>query len=150
METFSHGTLDPWYVTGFADGEGSFTYSRSGRQMGLYFAIKLTAEEEPILQRLQEFLGVGRIYNVVARKPSGHGGWTKTARYYRVTRRDDLVRIIEHFDQYPLQTEKLKSYVIWRQMVLLKQQSFRNPDREKLQMLAEKLSACCIRKQEWK
>src|SRR3954454_4331406 len=49
METFSRGTspapLDPWYVTGFVEGEGAFTYSRSGKQLALYFGLKLSRDD---------------------------------------------------------------------------------------------------------
>ncbi len=124
METFSRETLDPNYVTGFVDGAGMFTYSRSGKQLSLYFAIKLTALDEPALQQIQDFFGgIGTIYSVKA--------VTKTARYLRVSRREELMRVVEHFDSYPLRTIKQKSFEIWRAMVLAKQQ-FRNPDRDLL------------------
>jgi hypothetical protein len=150
VETFSRETLPPWYVTGLIDGEGTFTYSRSGKQLGLYFALKLTAYEKPLLERLQAYFGgIGHIYNVVGRAPRANSGYTKTALYYRVTRSADLLRIVSHFDRYPLKSEKARSYAIWREMVLLKQ-AFRKPDRSRLKDLAAELSACCIRKQPWR
>src|SRR6266540_3811771 len=36
--------LNPWYVTGLVEGEGTFTYSRSGSHLALYFAVKLKRE----------------------------------------------------------------------------------------------------------
>src|SRR5690348_16853163 len=103
--------LDPWYVTGFADGVGTFTYSRSGNQIALYFAIKLTRADEPLLEQLREFFGVGRLYQVKA---------TKSAALYRVTRHDELHRVTDHFDRYPLHGEKRLGYAVWREMVTLK------------------------------
>lgn len=147
METFSRGTFEPWYVTGFVDGEGSFTYSRSGRQIALYFAVKLTEADRALLEHLQRFFGgIGNIYKVVARAPKTASGYTKTASYFRVTRLEDLKRIVEHFDRFPLQTAKRVSYEIWREMVVLKQ-AFRKPDRERLNTLAAQLSAASTRNQ---
>jgi hypothetical protein len=133
VETFSRGTLDPHWVTGFADGDASFTYSRSGRQLALYFAVKLTAADRPLLEEIQQFFqGSGRIYEV--------GAAPRTAAYYRISRRDELMTVVDHFDAYPLRSTKKQVYDLWRQMVLAKQQ-FRQPDRELLDGLAEKISA---------
>ena len=125
METFSRGTLEPAYVTGFVDAAGSFTYSRSSKQLALYFAVKVPAVDRPLLEDLQAFFGgVGRIY---------------AEAYYRVTRREELMAIVEHFDRHPLQSSKREVYGLWRSMVLAKQE-FRRPDRELLDRLADEIS----------
>lgn len=150
VETFSRGTLDPHYVTGFTDGEGCFTYSRSGRQFALYYALKLTAADEPILEEIQTFFGgIGRIYDVKARAPGPRSGATKSAKYFRVSHRDELAVIVNHFDHYPLRTTKREGYEIWRLMVLLKRK-FRQPDREMLDQLAAELSSLSPRNQPWR
>lgn len=150
METFSRGTLDPHYITGFTDGEGTFTYSRSGNQIALYYAIKLTAADEPILKEIQTyFYGYGRIYDVKARAPGHRSGATKSAKYYRISHRDELGAVVEHFDQYPLRTLKRDAYEIWRLMVLVKRK-FRQPDREMLDQLATQLSSMAPRNQSWR
>lgn len=150
METFSRGTLDPHYVTGFTDGEGAFTYSRSGSQLALYYALKLTTTDEPILREIQTFFGgIGKIYDVKARAPRADSGATKSAKYYRVSHREELAVIVDHFDRYPLRTGKRASYEIWRLMVLLKR-NFRQPDREMLDQLAAQLSARSPRNQPWR
>jgi hypothetical protein len=151
METLSWEALDPWFVTGFVDGEGAFTYSRSGRQIALYFAVKLTAADRPILEELQSYFGgAGRIYSVLPRAaPTPRSGFSKAASYYRVTRRDELPRIVDHFDRFPLRTTKRVQYEIWRRMVALKQE-FRSSDREALAELALELSAASTRNQPWR
>jgi hypothetical protein len=146
-ETFSRGTsVDPWYVTGFVEGEGAFTFSRNGRQMALYFAIKLTGADRAILEEIRAYFGdIGAIYRVAARAaPTPSSGHTKEAAYFRVSRRDELERIVEHFDRHPLRGIKAASYVVWRQMVVLKRE-FRKPQREELERLAAKLSAASPR-----
>jgi hypothetical protein len=134
VETFSRETLDPWYVTGFIEGAGTFTYSRSGRQINLYFAVKLTAADQLVLEALRDFFGgIGRIYRTLP------GGAARGGCYFRVTRQKDLERVILHLDQVPLKTARSESYRIWREMVILKR-SFRKPPREQLEALARQLS----------
>ena len=147
METFSRETLDPCYVTGFVDADGTFTYSRSSNQIALYFAIKLPAIDQPILESIQEFFGgIGKIYEVKARASGIRSSATKTASYYRVSRREELMPVVQHFDAHPLRTSKRHIYEIWRRMVLAKQQ-FRKPDRQVLDTLAEQIAARTSRKQ---
>ncbi len=125
METFSRGTLDPAYVTGFVDAAGSFTYSRSSKQLALYFALKLPGADRPLAETIQAFFGgIGRIY---------------AEAYYRVTRREELMVIVDHFDRHPLQSTKREVYELWREMVIAKQ-DFRRPDRELLDRLADQIS----------
>jgi hypothetical protein len=151
VETFSHGTtLDPWYVTGFAEGEGTFTFSRNGPSMALYFAIKLTRVDRPILEAIQDYFGgIGTIYDLKARPPAGAGsGYTKAAAYFRVSRREHLEVVAYHFDSYPLRGSKASSYAIWREMLILKR-AFRKSDRLELDALAARLSAASPRNARW-
>jgi len=125
VETFSRGTaLDPGYVTGLIEAAGSFTFSRTSRQLSVYFAVKLPDRE--LLEDLQAFFGVGRIYA------------TGASTYYRVNRREELPRIVAHFDQHPLRSRKRETYEVWKQMVEAKAQ-FRRPDRVALARLTEQL-----------
>jgi hypothetical protein len=124
MGTFSRETLDPVWVTGFADAAGSFTYSRSSKQLALYFSLKVSETDRPVLEDLQTFFDAGRIYEPV---------------YFRVTRREELIRIVDHFDRYPLRSSKRQAYEVWREMVVAKQR-FRRPDRDLLADLASRLS----------
>lgn len=151
-ETFSRETpgLDPWYVTGFVEGEGTFTFSRTGGQMALYFALKLTGSDRNILEAIQDFFGgIGSIYHVKKRAAlTPSSGYTNAAAYYRVCRRDELDRIVEHFDRYPLRGGKAASYAVWREMVILKR-AFRKPVRPELEALAARLSAASPRNAKW-
>ena len=153
MSTAPRGTLDPWYVTGFVEGEGTFTYSRSGTKkqlFGMYFGIKLTGEDSAILEDIRDYFGVGKIYDVRARMPLGtNDGYTKFARYYRVTSVSDLSIVIDHFDEYPLRGVKAQSFAVWRQMVDLKDANFRKPPTEELAQLAAKLSSISVHNKAW-
>lgn len=130
METFSRGTLEPQWLTGFAQAAGSFTYSRSGKQLALYFSVRAPAVDCGLMEDVQRFFGgAGRIYGVADGRSV----------YYRVTHRLELNAVVEHFDAYPLRSHKAAAYAVWREMVELKQQ-FRSPDRGKLEELADRLS----------
>ena len=149
METISCGTLEPWWITGLADGEGSFTYNRSGKQMAVVFQIKMTACERPVLERIQAFFNIGKIYDVRARSPTSNAGATKTACMYRVGRHDELPRILEHFARYPLQSYKAEAYKIWRAMAEIKT-LYRVRNHEILEELAMQLSELQVKNQTWR
>ncbi len=134
--------LNPWYVTGFCDGEAAFTYSRAGGTLALYFAIKQREDNQQIIEEIREYFHyVGNIYRQKESSPTKNSGVSKPAAYYRVTRIGQLKLIVDHFDKYPLQSnKKQEAYQVWRQMVIYKLHNYRDIDYDKLRVLAEKLS----------
>lgn len=136
--------LTPWYVTGFCDGEAAFTYSRSGGTFGLYFGIKQREDNRQIVEDIREYFNfVGHIYNHKEAMPNKkNSGFSKPSAYYRVTRIGELKEIIDHFDKYPLQSQKKReAYNVWRQMVIHKLENYRDIDYDELRALAERLSS---------
>lgn len=131
--TFSRETeLDPEFVTGFCEAAASLTFSRSGKQLSLYFAVKLPARDRALLERLRDFFaGAGTLYD----QASG------SAAYYRIARLRELEAVVGHFDAHPFQGHKGEVFRVWREMVLYKVQTRRRPDREPLDRLAARLSA---------
>jgi hypothetical protein len=134
--------LNPWYITGFADGEAAFTYSRQGGTLALYFAIKQREDNQQIVEEIQKYFDyVGKIYKEIESTGSPKAGLTKPSAYYRVTRINELKIIINHFDKYPLQSvKKQEAYQVWREMVMHKLENYRDVNYDKLRSLAEKLS----------
>lgn len=131
VDTFSRETVDPWFVTGLCEGAASWTFSRSGKQLSLYLSIHRPAADALLLEAVQAFFGgAGKLY------PVSNG----RSLYLRMTRLPDLLRTIEHFDSYPLIGAQSEVYAVWREMVLLKHESRRRPDRERLAELAAKLT----------
>ena len=129
--------LSPWFVTGLAEAAGSFTFGRSGRNLNLYFALKRPAADRALLEAIQRFFaGIGTIYPV----RSAAAGRRTTAWYFRVNRRDQLPRILDHFDRYPLRGSRAEVYGVWRRMVGAKGDRFRRQDRGELASLAAELS----------
>ncbi|MCD5401520.1 LAGLIDADG family homing endonuclease [candidate division NPL-UPA2 bacterium] len=131
--------LDPWFVTGFCNGEASFTYSRTGRGINLYFSLKQREGGKEVVEKIRLFFRAGKIYPVKTTLPGPHSGPTQRSAYYRICRISELERVIKHFDRYPLVGKKAASYQVWREMFLLKRK-FRQPDFDKLQELALQLS----------
>ena len=121
--------LAPDYITGLADASGSFTFSPSAANISVYFSLRLPERDRVILEELQSYWAGGRIYPAT---PSGL--------YFRVSRHDELLPIVDHFDRYPLQGHKREAFGIWREMVEIKSR-FRQPDRERLAELARRLSS---------
>ena len=96
--------LDPNFVTGFTDAEGSFMVSilkdsemRIGWSVGARFEITLHLRDEDILNKIQTYFeGVGKIYKFGEDKIS-----------YRVNNLEQIITIIiPHFKKYPLNTNK--------------------------------------------
>ena len=117
--------LEPWYVTGLAEGAGVFTYSRTGDTLNLVFALKRRAGDTELLSAVSAFFGgVGRVYG----------------QQLRVTRLSDLSAVVRHFDAHPPRGRTRAVYDVWRQMVLLKSESYRKPPLDRLEELARELS----------
>ena len=72
----------------------------------LYFQIGLHIKDEYILQLIQSELGVGKIYKTKSRPDSVE---------LQVTSLKDLHVIIKYFDKYPLITQKLNDYKLFKE-----------------------------------
>ncbi len=127
-------------MTGFLQAEGTFTFSRNGRSLNLVFGVKRQTPDEPLLRELRSFFGgIGRIYEVGGQQVST--GYPRSQRLFRVTRRDELPRIVAHLEAYPLRGRRAATFALWREMVQLKLARFRRPDVDRLEQLAQALSA---------
>lgn len=144
--------LNPWYVTGFCDGEAAFTYSRAGGSYALYFAVKQRADNAQIVEDIRAYFNyIGNIYQGKESRNKEKPGFTRLYAYYRVTKIAELENVIKHFDAYPLQSRKKHvAYKAWREMVAYKTENYRNIDYDKLHNLAEKLSSLNLQSRAFK
>ena len=102
--------LHPYFITGFSDGEGYFNISisrstkmKTGWIVYLQFGIALHKKDRLLLESIKTFFGnVGNITE----------GNQKVQ--YRVTSIKDLEVIIEHFDNFPLITQKWSDYQLFK------------------------------------
>ena len=93
--------LNPWFVTGFCDGESSFyigIIKSQKSKLGWYvlpaFQINIHTKDLAILEILKLFWGVGKIYI------------QKESCSYFVNSIEELMVIIKHFYNFPLITKK--------------------------------------------
>ncbi len=99
--------LDPWYVTGLADGEGCFCVSlairaklRLGLEVRPSFSLSLNEKDLRLLEDLQAFFDCGWIRE------------SKSDRTFKFEARSigDLTsNILPHFERYPLRGDKARS-----------------------------------------
>jgi len=121
-ESIHRKKLDPHYVVGFVDGEGSFSVSigkhkttKSGYEVRPEFEIELRADDQPIIERILITIGCGRIYDL----SYDRYGWYPHIKY-KVNNRRDLIDIVfPFFDKYKLQAKKAEVYKFFKEVVLM-------------------------------
>jgi len=114
-EKITNNKLNPWWITGFVDAEGSFSISivknieRTIRwRIKLAFSITLHAKDIDLLNRIRDFFGVGNIY-IYGDKAS-----------YKVDSRENLKNvIIPHFEKYSLITQKASDFILFKEILNL-------------------------------
>ena len=111
----STNELNPYYITGFTDGEGCFflgispdSKSKTGYRVKASFQIGLHIKDLALLEIIQMFFGVGKISKLGAESIQ-----------FRVYALKDLKVILHHFDKYPLLTNKQSDYLLFKQVVNL-------------------------------
>ena len=95
--------LNPYFVTGFSDAESSFSVSIAkstkqgkGWRVMCRFDVNLHKKDLDLLNSIKDFFGVGKVYLN-----------TNDSCIYTVQSIKDLAIIINHFNNYPLITQKL-------------------------------------------
>ena len=103
--------MDPWFVTGFTDGEGCFniTISKDNQQkigwaVKLAFTIGLNEKDINLLKKIQLKFNVGNIYK-----------YGSNLFQLRVVSIKNLTKIIDHFNKFPLITQKHADYELFKQ-----------------------------------
>ncbi len=119
--------LDPNYITGFVDGEGSFSVSISPRNFQNVkwevipsFSISQHKRNRGILFKIKNYFGCGTI------RPNRKDKTYK----YEVRCLEELdKKIIPHFKKYPLQTNKKVDFEIFTKVIeIMKEKKHLTPD----------------------
>jgi len=103
--------LNPWFLTGFIDGEGCFriALTKIKREIGwrvqLFFQINLHSKDRALLESIKNFLDVGQI------QVSG-----KNLIQYRIQTLDEITVFLKHLDKYPLITKKKADYLLFKEV----------------------------------
>ena len=116
--------LDPWFIAGFVDGEGSFQISlvddkrnKTGWRVGLFLSIGLHEKDRGLLELIEKTLGVGKIS-----KSGLHTVW------WRVCNLREIEKLIDFFKKYPLITQKYADFILMKKTFnLMKNKEHRVP-----------------------
>jgi hypothetical protein len=100
--------LDPWFVTGFIDGEGCFglyTYTNAASKWYVFLDFKFTlhTKDRDLLDQIKFYFCVGEI--------SKHG---EQSINYGIRSMKYLQLIINHFYKFTLKTKKLNDYKLFK------------------------------------
>lgn len=121
-ERIQRKKLNPNYVSGFIDGEGSFSISigkhktlKRGFEVRPEFEIELRKDDQEILERLLITIGTGRIYDC----SYDRYGWYPHAKYKITSIWEMKEYLFPFLDKYPLQAKKAKSYILFKEIVLM-------------------------------
>jgi hypothetical protein len=109
--------IDPYYITGFTDGEGCFYFSivENSNKIGwrVKIGFKLVASNNPanliMLNTVRDYFGVGIVK--LSSNPN--------VLVYLVENFQDCLKIREHFLNYPLLSYKLVHFKIWCEIIKL-------------------------------
>ena len=100
--------LNPWFITGFTDAEGSFSIKiqpnanlKNKWRVRPVFSITLHIKDLSLLVDIKNTLGVGNISK------------SKNSAIFAVDSIKDIPVIINHFDTYFLITQKLSDFLIF-------------------------------------
>ena len=104
------GGINPWFLTGFVDGEGCFLININRNEelkidwnVQLCFQIGLHRKDKSLLEQIKKYFNVGSITK------QGSESYQ-----YRVSSVKDLNIIINHFNNYPLITQKSVDYKLFK------------------------------------
>jgi len=128
-------TLQDGWFSGFTDSEGCFSVSISSisKRFNICFDIAQNhIENKYILDHFSFLFKVGKV--------SKHSN--KKAYCYRVSGLNNLTKLFPYFDEYPLLSKKLKSYILWKDIHnKIKNKNHLNfTFRESLKVLASKVN----------
>jgi hypothetical protein len=104
--------LNPNYVTGISDAESCFSIqflrrpiNKTGWVVKACFSIKMHSRDRALLEKIQLYFGVGKVYDC------------QGCSTYRVESLKELTVIINHFDQFPLLTQKRADFELFKSIV---------------------------------
>jgi hypothetical protein len=111
----NEGPLNPYWVSGFTEGDGSFyvTISKKTNYVRMCYSIGLNNRETPLILKIQKyFKGKGSIVESVDNNYN-------TVKYEVVSVKDLNDFIIPQFDTYRFYGNKHFNYLIWKEILLL-------------------------------
>ena len=131
--------LNPEYIIGLVDGEGSFyvrlnSDPRRRNKVELKFSVKLRHQDREILEQLQAFFDCGKIYLQKDKRPNH----TDCYRYEVNNKKEVIEKIIPFFEKnYPKIQSRKRDFELFKQIAELSQKD--NLDLQEIQNLKDKM-----------
>ncbi len=112
-------TIEPWFISGFVDGEGTFHVAFARRQdlpkkwaIIPEFHVSQHRDRASVLYEIQRFFNCGMI------RENHAGRSNDVTQVFVVRNRSDLVqKIIPFFRRYPLRSQKANDFTIFAEIV---------------------------------
>ena len=111
----------PIYLSGFVDGEGCFMVSvaprkslKIGWELRPSFSVSQNSDRAEVLTMMKDYFGCGFI------RPDRSD---KTVKYETRSLTDLIIKIIPHFERYPLLSAKQRSFIGFRDICYAMQRS---------------------------
>lgn len=117
QQTLRYSTFDqahsisPWFISGYTDAEGCFNVSLQRNPYGKFyirpqFQIQVHSRDKDLLMQIQDHWGgIGNIYN------------NSDNSKFMVRSLDHILKIITHFSNYPLITQKKADFILFKQII---------------------------------
>jgi len=126
------------WISGFVDGEGSFTVGRRKEKSGPIrytprFAIAVRADDSDVILKIRAaFGGMGSFYakNRLDKYDSPNANPQVV---WQVDGKADLPKLVSHFMEFPLRAKKRRDFIVWAGAV--REYTKAHPDKEKLSSL---------------
>lgn len=130
---------NPWWMTGFIDGEGSFslTVKDKGEEKKSFqpsLSVSQHVKNTQLFEQFKEFFNCGNLY---AKKASN--GEYKEIQYQISSNKQIKENVLPHFEKYPLISFKKKVYEVWSESIKLLSNEPSNERNEKLIKLRKRI-----------
>jgi hypothetical protein len=114
-------SINPWWLTGFIDGDASFSASikyKNIEKTKIAFQPSLSISQHKnnliLFESIKKYFTSGNVYN----KKSSNGEYSHIQ--YQISSAKDIKKnIISHFESYPLMAYKKNVYQVWAELILL-------------------------------
>lgn len=97
------------WLAGFTDGEGCFLINHYRKTYSCAFSIQLRADDNNVLEHIQEQLGFGRLFLHTSVNKSNRNPRS----VFHVSTKDGCVLLRNLFLTYPLRAKKARDFEIW-------------------------------------
>lgn len=114
--------MDSWFITGFSDAEGCFSIylqkdprQRLGWGVHISFSITLHKRDLALLEKIKLYFEKNTNQEIGDLNSGYINRSSEDSFSYKIRSTTQLVKVVEHFDKYPLVTKKRQDYLLFRE-----------------------------------